>query len=308
MTDALLSWRDEDDALAGEYVLGVLSLVDREAVEARTKADPAFAALVAAWERRLSPLNDDYEAAPAPNLLPRIETCEAEPCAPGAELGASGVDFTTHVVGFGRPEDEGKAVACLAENTGGRYIQAADAGSLIEALKSAVVEPEPEPAPTEPERPAENVDPVVLMVAGGTEPEGPFNEDVSFTFTPLGADDQPKGESYTIYGRRLGAPPQGRCEVITTLHKAEVTQDVAIGPETEMSTPTAVLDAGILKLTLLAETGGEPVAEASRELRGADGHCDLGYAKALLAVPSGEHALSARLGEITVSDSVVITA
>jgi anti-sigma-K factor RskA len=73
MTDALPSRRDEDDALAGEYVLGVLALPDRQSVEARMKADPVFAGLVADWEARLSPLNDDYEAAPAPNLLPRIE-------------------------------------------------------------------------------------------------------------------------------------------------------------------------------------------------------------------------------------------
>jgi anti-sigma-K factor RskA len=73
MTDAPLSRREEDDALAAEYVLGVLALRDRTSVEARMKADPAFARLVAAWETRLSPLNDDYEPAPAPNLLPRIE-------------------------------------------------------------------------------------------------------------------------------------------------------------------------------------------------------------------------------------------
>jgi anti-sigma-K factor RskA len=73
MTDAPLTRREEDDALAAEYVLGVLALRDRQSVEARMKADPGFAGLVAAWEERLSPLNDDYDTAPAPNLLPRIE-------------------------------------------------------------------------------------------------------------------------------------------------------------------------------------------------------------------------------------------
>jgi anti-sigma-K factor RskA len=73
MTDALPSRRDEDDALAAEYVLGVLALPDRQAVEARMKADPLFASLVAGWEARLSPLNDDYETVSAPNLLPGIE-------------------------------------------------------------------------------------------------------------------------------------------------------------------------------------------------------------------------------------------
>lgn len=73
MTDAPLSRREEDDALAAEYVLGVLALRDRQSVEARMKADPAFAGRVADWEERLSPLNDDYAPVPAPNLMPKIE-------------------------------------------------------------------------------------------------------------------------------------------------------------------------------------------------------------------------------------------
>jgi hypothetical protein len=68
-----LSPLDADDALAAEYVLGVLSLTDRSAVEARLKNDSAFVARVAAWENRLSPLNDDYAEVPAPDLMPRIE-------------------------------------------------------------------------------------------------------------------------------------------------------------------------------------------------------------------------------------------
>ena len=50
-----------------------------------------------------------------------LETCEADPCALGKELEQSGVDFTAHVVGFGLTAEEGKQVACLAENTGGKY-------------------------------------------------------------------------------------------------------------------------------------------------------------------------------------------
>ena len=67
-----------------------------------------------------------------------IETCDADPCALGNELEASGVDFTTHVVGFGLTAEEGKTVACLAENTGGKYIEAKDASSLSDALKTTV--------------------------------------------------------------------------------------------------------------------------------------------------------------------------
>jgi anti-sigma-K factor RskA len=73
MTDAPLTPMEEDDALAAEYVLGVLDLADRTRAEDRIKRDAAFAAMVAAWETRLAGLNDAYAEAPAPDLLPKIE-------------------------------------------------------------------------------------------------------------------------------------------------------------------------------------------------------------------------------------------
>ncbi|WP_205208511.1 VWA domain-containing protein [Arenimonas caeni] len=77
-----------------------------------------------------------------------LETCKADPCALGTELEQSGVDFTAHVVGFGLSAEEGKQVACLAENTGGRYIAANDADGLAAALTETVVEaPPPAPLP-----------------------------------------------------------------------------------------------------------------------------------------------------------------
>lgn len=79
-----------------------------------------------------------------------IETCEADPCALATELEASGVDFTAHVIGFGLTRDEGAEVACIAENTGGRYLPASDAGALASALEQAISDtPAPEIAPLE---------------------------------------------------------------------------------------------------------------------------------------------------------------
>lgn len=64
---------EDDDFLAGEYVLGTLDLAERSAAEARLR-DPAFAARVSAWEERLSGLNADFAPVPLPeNLLPKIE-------------------------------------------------------------------------------------------------------------------------------------------------------------------------------------------------------------------------------------------
>lgn len=73
MTDTDLSPREADEALAAEYVLGVLDLAERSTAEARIKRDPAFAALVADWEERLAGLNDEFAEAPAPNVLPAVE-------------------------------------------------------------------------------------------------------------------------------------------------------------------------------------------------------------------------------------------
>ncbi len=73
MTDTPLTPEEEDDALAGEYALGVLDMAGRSAVEARMKRDAGFATLVSRWETRLAGLNDGFDTAPAPDLLPKIE-------------------------------------------------------------------------------------------------------------------------------------------------------------------------------------------------------------------------------------------
>lgn len=81
-----------------------------------------------------------------------IETCEADPCALAAELEASGVDFTAHVIGFGLTRDEGAEVACIAENTGGRYFEARDSAALSDALSAAVTGGDEPPAAPPPQR------------------------------------------------------------------------------------------------------------------------------------------------------------
>lgn len=49
--------KGDDETLAGEYALGVLSASERLAVQQRIKCDAAFAAVVAAWDDRLQPLS-----------------------------------------------------------------------------------------------------------------------------------------------------------------------------------------------------------------------------------------------------------
>ncbi len=70
------------------------------------------------------------------------ESCNADPCALGAELEAAGVDFTVHVVGFGLPsKTEAAGLQCLAAATGGKYLSANNASELAQALKQTVAAP-----------------------------------------------------------------------------------------------------------------------------------------------------------------------
>ncbi len=63
-----------------------------------------------------------------------LETCDADPCAAATELEAAGIDFTVHVVGFGTDEEENRQLQCIADNTGGQFLGAADASTLQQAM------------------------------------------------------------------------------------------------------------------------------------------------------------------------------
>lgn len=53
--------RPDDNALAGEYVLGVLPMSERRKVEERMARDSGFAALVASWQTDLAHLDEAYQ-------------------------------------------------------------------------------------------------------------------------------------------------------------------------------------------------------------------------------------------------------
>ena len=62
------------DLIAAEYVVGLLSAGEARAVEARALADPAMAASILAWQRRLEPLASAVPPqAPPPRVWARLE-------------------------------------------------------------------------------------------------------------------------------------------------------------------------------------------------------------------------------------------
>jgi len=83
MTDSTdIGGMDEDQALAGELALRVLSPEDEAAARAREAADPAFASHVDAWNERLGGLAHGIAPVePSPWVWPRVEAGLTPPAA-----------------------------------------------------------------------------------------------------------------------------------------------------------------------------------------------------------------------------------
>jgi anti-sigma-K factor RskA len=72
---AAASDRDDDRALAGEYVLGLLDPADAAAFEARLMQDPDLRAMVAAWADDFASFTDDIpEVTPPARLKTALDT------------------------------------------------------------------------------------------------------------------------------------------------------------------------------------------------------------------------------------------
>lgn len=77
----------ERDALAGEYVLGLVEGADRALLEQRIEREPALAASVESWRGHLHAIDATAPPIPpSPGLWPRIEA-ELAAILPAAELG-----------------------------------------------------------------------------------------------------------------------------------------------------------------------------------------------------------------------------
>lgn len=57
---------EDDRSLAGEYVLGLMSMDEAASFKARLSREPRLAAIVLAWQEDFAPLADEIEAIPPP--------------------------------------------------------------------------------------------------------------------------------------------------------------------------------------------------------------------------------------------------
>lgn len=87
---------DDDIALAGEYVLGLLDAASEATAKARITADASFAAEVEAWRLRLQPMLEGEEA-PLSHVWNNIEN--ALPAPTGQDVGAGKLLFWRTLTG-----------------------------------------------------------------------------------------------------------------------------------------------------------------------------------------------------------------
>jgi len=115
---------------------------------ARTVVPRGKAPLAASLEQAAQELNYQEQKATIIVVTDGADNCTGDPCAVAGDLKATGADFTIHVIGFGLKEADKRTVACLADTTGGLYLDAGDEAGLSAALTQAVkIEPEA-PLPT----------------------------------------------------------------------------------------------------------------------------------------------------------------
>ena len=245
-----------------------------------------------------------------------LETCAADPCALASALESKGVDFTTHVVGFGLTEEEGRQVACLAENTGGKYFQASDAAQLVAALTAtvadapmskpaqAVAEAEPEPEPAV----EFNTELDSVLSEGG--PSLGDNNDVFWQIYKADAKGAPAGDyvDSQYKGRYSGNYPPGSYVAVATLQSAirrEVPFEVKDGA---VAKPFVNFNAG--QVTIKAKrTAQDAEADQSAALAIAFGdYSTTYYGTARFYASAGEVKLSGSIGPSKVEETISVKA
>ncbi|ESX83591.1 VWA domain-containing protein [Mesorhizobium sp. LSHC412B00] len=238
-----------------------------------------------------------------------LETCEGDPCALGKELEASGVDFTVDVVGFGLTADEGKQIACLADNTGGKYIQASDEKALQEALVETVAAPAPAPAPEpapapapEPAKPEFNFIPSVVMAEGG-DPITDGNAWEVYKAKPDGTRGEAVTTQYNNYEANL---EPGDYVVVARADEARAEQKVKIQAG-QVYKPLFTLNAGTMLIHPKPSQGAEISDEAHVDFA-FPGGSTTHYGDTRIIVPAGEQKVTVAIGSGSVTETIQLAA
>lgn len=242
-----------------------------------------------------------------------LETCGGDPCALGKELEASGIDFTADVVGFGLTADEGKQIACLADNTGGKYIQASDEKALQEALVETVAapapapEPAPAPAPApapEPEKPEFNLLPTLVLAEGGD----PVTDGNAWEIYKATSDGTRGDNVTTEYGAYKGNLEPGDYVIVARDGEAKTEQKLKIEAG-QVYKPLFTLNAGTLIIHPRPSAGADVVDGAAVviDYPGADNPATY-YGTTKTVLPAGDEKVTVTIGQGVATETIALAA
>jgi Ca-activated chloride channel family protein len=215
--------------------------------------------LSAAVKKAAETLGYSKERATVILISDGIETCGMDPCAVAEELERVGVAFTAHVIGFDLKKEELADLQCLAEGTGGMFIEAVDAASLTEALTT--VEESVAAAP-----PAPRVPPASRLAAvlkSGMEPLD--NQEINWDVT---APDRGPDGTYKAIGKYRHVNPRlrlGTGKYRVQVKTGLVVAETMIHIDAENPAEHVVdLNAGRLALIGYNKQGGERLSGNTR--------------------------------------------
>ncbi|PAQ02849.1 VWA domain-containing protein [Mesorhizobium mediterraneum] len=243
-----------------------------------------------------------------------LETCNGDPCALGKELKAAGVDFTVDVVGFGLTADEGRQVACLADNTGGKYIQASDEQALQNALVETIAAapaPAPEPAPApqpapalEPEKPEFNFVPTVVLAEGGD----PVTDGNSWEIYKASSDGTRGDYVTTEYGAYKGNLEPDDYIIVARDGEARTEQKLKVEAG-QVYKPLFALNAGTLIIHPRPSEGADVADGAAVVIAypGVDTPPTY-YGDTKVVLPAGDQKVTVTIGQGEVTETISLTA
>jgi anti-sigma-K factor RskA len=211
----MMAYSEDHIALAAEYALGTLDAEERAQTETMMAADPEFAALVEAWDRKLGALNQMVGSVePGPEVWEKIRTAaglsgpqlplllpEAPPPQPAA---AEAEAATSNVIAFSRQARRWRSIATAVS---------AIAAVLIALVVIQVANPDLLPAGLRPKAPPQQVVQVpkpvpqagaqfvAVLQKDGSSPAFILTVDAAsknFTVRKVGATAEP-GKSYELW-------------------------------------------------------------------------------------------------------------
>jgi len=183
--------------------------------------------LAASLEQAARLLESDRRPATVILVSDGNETCGRDPCAAARTLSEKGVDFTTHVIGFDVTAQERVQLQCVADATGGLFLDAHGAAGLSSALRAAMDDIA-----------LRATSPPLWMAASLSPGSAPLTEPLDWRITPLDASGRPdadgaESEVHTpTLSRRLRA---GRYRVQVSLDGVSASKDLSVDPTTHAS-------------------------------------------------------------------------